>query len=106
MKGNFHVQFLGGWGAAMLPGYPARLDSLATKGLAAYLIARGPSIGVILEPREPLGYADPMPSDRGFGPQEQGGSPGLPADPDSRSGFGVVCTRFARAYYSSRLTTS
>ena len=28
------------WGAAMLPGYPARLDSLATKGLAAYLIAR------------------------------------------------------------------
>ena len=26
------------WGAAMLPGYPARLDSLATKGLAAYLI--------------------------------------------------------------------
>src|SRR6516165_8811671 len=23
MKGNFHVQFLGGWGAAMLPGYPA-----------------------------------------------------------------------------------
>ena len=50
MKGNFHVQFLGGWGAAMLPGYPAevaatpppypaRLDSLATKGLAAYLIA-------------------------------------------------------------------
>jgi len=22
----------------MLPGYPARLDSLATKGLAAYLI--------------------------------------------------------------------
>ena len=41
MKGNFHVQFLGGWGAAMLPGYPARLDSLVTKGLAAYLIARG-----------------------------------------------------------------
>ena len=41
MKGNFHVQFLGGWGAAMLPGYPARLDSLATKGLAAYLIATG-----------------------------------------------------------------
>jgi hypothetical protein len=38
MKGNFHVQFLGGWGAAMLPGYPARLDSLATKGLAAYLM--------------------------------------------------------------------
>ena len=24
----------------MLPGYPARLDSLVTKGLAAYLIAR------------------------------------------------------------------
>ena len=23
MRGNFHVQFLGGWGAAMLPGYPA-----------------------------------------------------------------------------------
>ena len=31
---------LGGWGAAMLPGYPARFDSLITKGLAAYLIAR------------------------------------------------------------------
>ena len=42
MKGNFHVQFLGGWGTAMFPGYPARLDSLATKGLAAYLIARRP----------------------------------------------------------------
>ena len=26
----------------MLPGYPARLDSLVTKGLAAYLIARSP----------------------------------------------------------------
>jgi hypothetical protein len=26
MKGNFHVQFLGGWGAAMLPGYPARTE--------------------------------------------------------------------------------
>ena len=24
----------------LLPGYPARLDSLATKGLAAYLIAK------------------------------------------------------------------
>ena len=39
MRGNFHVRFLGGWGAAMLPGYPARLDSHVTKGLAAYLIA-------------------------------------------------------------------
>src|SRR5262249_23017889 len=26
MKGNFHVQFLGGWGAVMLPGYPARME--------------------------------------------------------------------------------
>ena len=26
MRGNFHVRFLGGWGAAMLPGYPARLE--------------------------------------------------------------------------------
>ena len=26
MKGNFHVQFLGGWGAAMLPGYPAPME--------------------------------------------------------------------------------
>jgi hypothetical protein len=40
MKGNFHVQFLGGWGTAMFPGYPARLDSLDIEGLAAYLIAR------------------------------------------------------------------
>ncbi len=26
MKGNFHVSFLGGWGVAIPPGYPARLE--------------------------------------------------------------------------------
>ena len=39
MRGNFHVRFLGGWGAAMLPGYPARLEKCLVPGnsLAAYL---------------------------------------------------------------------
>src|SRR5215510_14418825 len=38
MKGNFHVQFLRGWGAAMLAGYLARLEKGCTSGtsLAAY----------------------------------------------------------------------
>ena len=58
MKGNFHVQFLGGWGAAMLPGYPARLDSLVIKGLAAYLIARGSFVATAM----PLAvYRDELP---------------------------------------------
>ena len=30
MRGNFHVRFLGGWGAAMLPGYPAEMRATSS----------------------------------------------------------------------------
>lgn len=29
MRGNSHVRFLGGWGAAMRPGYPTRVIAVS-----------------------------------------------------------------------------
>ena len=30
MRGNLHVQFLGGWARATAPGYPAQIDELVS----------------------------------------------------------------------------